>query len=357
MAYLYSMRPYEAIIYGAYGYTGKLITEECKAKAMNVLLAGRDRAKLQTLSDATDLPFEVCNINDSSGLSSLLRKAKIVIHCAGPFQPTAKQMIEACLVAGTHYLDITGEFTVFEMLAGYDSRAKEMGILVMPGVGFDVVPSDCLALHLKKRLPTATHLELSFTMSKGGASRGTARTMVEGMGYGSMIRKDGRLTPVNLGAKTAEIDFGAFRKKAICIPWGDISTAWRSTGIPNIQVYFGVTHSAVLMAKLSRWLNWLVRKRWVKDYLRKKVDARPAGPDDDKLYKGRTYLWGRVRDDKGNSVEARMKTINGYLLTARMAVIIAGKLLHADVRPGYHTPAQYFGEELVFEIEGTEWVP
>ena len=350
------MRPYEAIIYGAYGYTGKLITEECRAKAMNVLLAGRDRSKLQMLSDATDLPFEVCDVNDSSGLSSLLKKAKVVIHCAGPFQSTAKQMVEACLVAGTHYLDITGEFTVFEMLAGYHSRGKEKGILVMPGVGFDVVPSDCLALHLRNRLPAATHLELAFTMSKGGASRGTARTMVEGMGYGSMIRKDGHLTPVGLGDKIMEVDFGAFKRKTICIPWGDISTAWRSTGIPNIEVYFGVPQNAIRMAKMSRWLNWLVRKRWVKDYLRKKVDAKPAGPDDDKLYNGRTYLWGRVRDNRGNSVEARMKTINGYLLTAKMAVIIAAKLSHADVRPGYYTPAQYFGEGLVFEIDGTEWV-
>lgn len=349
------MRVYEAIIYGAYGYTGKLITEECQAKAINVLLSGRDRSKLQTLSDATDLPFEVCDVNDSSGLRSLLRKAKLVIHCAGPFQSTAKQMVDACLEAGTHYLDITGEFSVFEMLAGYDVRAKEKGILVLPGVGFDVVPSDCLALHLKNRLPTATHLQLAFTMSKGGTSRGTARTMVEGMGYGSMIRKAGKLIPIGLGDKIMEIDFGGFKRRTMCIPWGDISTAWRSTGIPNIEVYFAVPEGTIRMARMSRWLNWLMRKRWVKDYLRKKVDAKLDGPDDDKLYNGRTYLWGRVRDDKGNITEARMKSISGYLLTARMAVIIAGKLLRGDVRPGYYTPAQYFGEGLVFEIEGTEW--
>lgn len=277
----------------------------------------------------------------------------IVIHCAGPFQATAEKVILACLDTQTHYLDITGEYPVFEMMARYDAAAKEKGILVMPGVGFDVVPSDCLALHLSNRLPDATHLQLAFAMSKGGVSRGTARTMVEGLGYGSMIRKNGNLTPIALGEKTMDIDFGSFRRTAMCIPWGDIATAWRSTRIPNIEVYSAVPPAMIRMAKLGQWFNWLLRKRWLKSYLRKKVDARPAGPDDERLNTGKSYLWGRVTDANGRVVEARLQTISGYLLTARACLLIAGKLLSSGVRPGYYTPAQYFGEGLIQEVEGS----
>ena len=351
------MRKYGVIIYGAYGYTGRLIADTCKATTdLTVLLSGRNTSKLRQQSQETGYPFEAVDLDDAAALTALLRKGRVVIHCAGPFQFTAKQMVNACLEASTHYLDITGEYPIFEMLAGYDARARESGILVMPGVGFDVVPTDCLAVHLKNRLPAATHLQLGFTMSKGGLSRGTARTMVEGLGYGSMIRKSGKLTPVALGAKVLDLDFGDFRTKGLCIPWGDIATAWRSTGIPNIEVYSGVPGSTIRMAKLSRWFNWLLRKQWIKRYLRKKLDARPAGPDEQRLHAGKSYIWGRVRDGDGNVVEARLVTVSGYLLTARTAVLIAAKLLSSEVRPGYFTPAQYFGEGLVFEAEGTSWI-
>lgn len=347
------MRQHDAVIYGSYGYTGSLITKESKSKGLRILLSGRDPSKLKQQSEMTGYPFEVCTIDDPAALKGLLAKAEIVIHCAGPFRTTAAQMVHACMETGTHYLDITGEYKVFEMLAALDSLAKERRILVMPGVGFDVVPSDCLALHLKNRLPEATHLQLAFAMSKGGVSRGTARTMVEGLGYGAMIREDGDLTPIALGEKVLEINFGDFRTTAMCIPWGDIATGWRTTGIPNIEVYSAVPLRMIRMAKLTKWFNWLMRKRFVKDFLRKKVDARPAGPDEDRLNAGRCYLWGRVGDAKGNELESRLQTASGYLLTARASVLIAKKLLGEDVRHGYHTPAGYFGEGLILEVEGS----
>jgi short subunit dehydrogenase-like uncharacterized protein len=350
------MRQYEIIIYGAYGYTGTLIAEECKSKGLSVLLSGRNNEKLMQQAATTGYPFEVTDINDHGALLRLLTKGKLVIHCAGPFQSTAKQMIDACLEATTHYIDITGEYEVFEFLATYDALAKERRIFIMPGAGFDVVPSDCLAVHLKNRLPEATHLQLGFTMSKGGVSRGTARTMIAGLGYGGMIRQDGKLKPIALGDKVLEINFGGFTKKALCIPWGDITTAWRSTGIPNIEVYTGVSDNAIPVVKMSRWFNWLLRKQWVKSYLRKKVDRQPAGPDENKLYQGKSYLWGRVYDANGNIVETRLSTLSGYLLTSKTAVLIAEKIVFAEtIRPGYFTPAQYFGERLITEIEGTLW--
>lgn len=342
------------IIYGSYGYTGQLVAKECKAKNLNVILAGRNREALQKQHEQTGFPFEVVDVNDATALKNLLQKGSVVIHCGGPFRYTAKAMADACLETKTHYTDITGEHQVFELLAGYDERAKQAGIMIMPGTGFDVVPSDCLALHLKNRLPSATHLQLAFTMSKGGLSRGTSKSMTEGLGYGSLIRANGILTPIPIGEKVLEIDFGAFKTKTLNIPWGDISTAWRSTGIPNIEVYTGATDKMINNAKRSNYLNWLLRQRWLKNFMLKQIDKKPAGPSEEKRESGRSYLWGKVWDSSGKECTSLLETISGYALTAKTAVSISEKILAGNFKTGYQTPAMMYGEDLILEIATTK---
>jgi short subunit dehydrogenase-like uncharacterized protein len=341
------------IVYGSYGYTGKLIVAECRQKNLSVLLAGRNREALQRQQDETGYPFEVVDVNDTPALKNLLQKGKLVIHCGGPFRYTAKAMADACLEMGVHYTDITGEYQVFELLAGYDERARQKGIVIMPGTGFDVVPSDCLALYLKNKLPSATHLQLAFTMSKGGLSRGTSKSMTEGLGYGSLIRINGKLTAVPIGKKVMDIDFGSFKTKALNIPWGDISTAWRSTGIPNIEVYTGATDKMISNARRSNYINWLLRRRWVKDFMLKQIDKKPAGPSHEKRETGRSFLWGKVWDDSGNEAVARLETPSGYTLTAKTAVLIAEKIMSGNFKAGYQTPAMLYGEDLILEIPAT----
>jgi short subunit dehydrogenase-like uncharacterized protein len=338
------------IIYGSYGYTGQLVAKECKAKNLTAILAGRNREALEKQSAAVGYPFEVVDVNDATALKNLLQKGGLVIHCGGPFRFTAKAMADACLETGVHYTDITGEHQVFEMLAGYDDKAKQKGIMIMPGTGFDVVPSDCLALYLKKKLPTATHLQLAFTMSKGGLSRGTSKSMTEGLGYGSLIRVDGKLTPIPLGKKVLDVDYGAFKMKSLNIPWGDVATAYRSTGIPNIEVYSGATDSMIANAKRSNYFNWLLRQRWVKDFMIKQIDKKPAGPSEEKRETGRSYLWGKVTDAAGNTASARLETLSGYALTAKTAVLVAEKILAGNFTTGYQTPAMKYGEDLIMEI-------
>lgn len=345
------MKNQTIIVYGSYGYTGKLIVQECKSKNLNVILSGRNKDALQKQSEESGYPFEVLEVSDTTALKNLLSKGAVVIHCGGPFQYTAKAMADACLETKTHYTDITGEYQVFELLSGYDQKGKAAGITIMPGTGFDVVPSDCLALHLKNRLPSATHLQLAFTMSKGGLSRGTSKTMTEGLGNGSMIRKDGKLTTINLGEKTLDVDFGAFKAPTLNIPWGDISTAWRSTGIPNIEVYTGATPSMIKNAKMSKYLNWFLRIRWVKNYMLKQIDKKPAGPSEEKRNSGRSYLWGKAWNNSGNAVESRLETISGYTLTAKTSVLIAEKILSGNFKAGYQTPAMAYGADLILEVE------
>lgn len=341
------------IIYGSYGYTGRLIARECKSRKLNVILSGRKQEALQDQSKETGYPFEIVDLSDSVALRNLLLKGRVVIHCGGPFQFTAKTMADMCLETHTHYTDITGEYQVFEMLAEYDSKAKDAGITILPGTGFDVVPSDCLAVYLKMKLPSATHLMLAFTTSNGGLSRGTAKTMIEGLGQGSVIRKDGKLIHILLGEKVKEIDFGSFKAKCLNIPWGDISTAWHSTGISDIEVYMATSGKTIAGAKMSRYLNWLLKLRSVKNFILKKIEKKLTGPGIEKRNAGKSFLWGKVWDDSGNSCTATLETINGYTLTAKASVLIAEKILKNNFKTGYQTPGTAYGADLVLEIENT----
>lgn len=317
------------------------------------MLAGRNEKALKQQSKDSGFPFEVADTSDYSALKNLLAKGAAVIHCGGPFQFTAKPMVIACLETQTHYTDITGEYQVFEMLATFDESARHAGITIMPGTGFDVVPSDCLALHLKNRLPTANNLHLAFAMAGGGLSRGTAKTSVEGLGYGSMVRINGKLVPVALGQKVIEVNFGPYKSKALNIPWGDISTAWRSTGIPNIEIFMGTSNKLIRYAKMSNYFNWLLRKRSVKNFLQRKIDSRAEGPDERKRSSGKCFLWGKSWDDAGNVASSRLETISGYALTAQTSTLIAEKIIHGNFKSGYQTPAMAYGEHLINEIKGT----
>lgn len=341
------------VLYGSYGYTGKLIAQECKSKNINILLAGRNAEALQLQSKETGFAFQVVDLNHGEALRKLLTDKKLVIHCGGPFQFTSKQMVEACLETKTHYTDISGEFTVFEMLAAYDAKAKAVGIMIMPGTGFDVVPSDCLALHLKNRLPSATHLQLAFTALKGGLSRGTARTSIEGLGYGSYVRENGKLKPIPLASRSQHINFGEFTTSTVCIPWGDISTAYRSTKIPNIEVYFGMAEKTINKLKWANYFNWLLRRKWLKTFLKKQLDKRPAGPSDERRKNGRSFLWGKVWDDQGNIAISTLQTFDGYTLTAKTSTLIAQKILSDNFKIGFQTPSMAYGENLILEIENT----
>jgi short subunit dehydrogenase-like uncharacterized protein len=342
------------LLYGANGYTGKLIIEECLAHNIHPVLSGRNENQLRELSEKFNLEYRAVSLDNSELLENTLHDIKVVLHAAGPFIFTAKPMLEACLKTHTHYLDITGEYQVFEMCAARTDEAKLAGIMVMPGVGFDVVPSDCLAVHLKKMLPSAIELKLAFAGLKSGFSRGTAKTMVENLGNGGLVRIDHRLTTVENAYNVMKVNFGDFQMQAATIAWGDLSTAYISTGIPNIETYMGVTSGMVKQMKRANYLGWLFRMRWVKDFLKNQVDKRKPGPDEKQRTEGRSYFWGRVCDNAGNVKSAVLQTSEGYLLTAKTATLIASKVLQNNFKAGYQTPATAYGEGLILEIPGTK---
>lgn len=338
------------LIYGANGYTGELITRYAAERGMKPILAGRNAIQIEALAKKHTLEYRVFSLDETERLDAALQEVEMVLHCAGPFSLTSRPMVEACIRNRKHYTDITGEIAVFEACAAMGRKAEDAGVMLMPGVGFDVVPSDCLAKHLKDRLPTATHLSLAF-YGMGRISHGTQATMTMNVGKGGAIRKDGKITSVPAAWKTREIDFGeGVVKTGVTIPWGDVATAYHSTGIPNIEVFTVVPLPQLKMLKLSRYLGWLLASKPVNDYLQKQIP--PGGPSDEERAKGRTLMWGEAIDLNGNRVEARQQGPEGYTLTAVAALNIAERILGGDLAPGYQTPAKAYGADLVLEIEG-----
>lgn len=346
------MKP--VLVYGSYGYSGSLTVIELISKKIPIMLSGRDGIKLEAQARQFNVPFETLDLSDTEKLKSLLGRCSLVIHCAGPFRATAKVMAKACLEAKTHYTDITGEIGVFESLYKLHQQAIDAGIMILPGAGFDVVPTDCMAVRLKEKLPSATHLQLAFASKGGGPSRGTAKTAAEGMGHGSWIRKEGKLVQVPYG-KTMTIDYGFKRLESMVIPWGDIATAWRSTAIPNIEVFMAAFPSFIRYARLSNYFGWLLRMGWVKGLILKRIDKTVKGPSDERREKSRSYIWGKVWDDNGNEATSNLETLGGYTLTAKAAALIAEKILAGNFKPGFATAAMAYGSDLILEVEGSKW--
>ncbi|MBR9922916.1 MAG: hypothetical protein GYB31_18985 [Bacteroidetes bacterium] len=341
------------LIYGAYGYTGKLIAEEAIRKDLPVILAGRSLKKLDALP-WKEHEKRCFSLDNPDAIDQNLKGIKVVLHAAGPFMDTAEPMIAACLRCGTHYLDITGEIGVFEFAARQDKKAKEAGIIIMPGTGFDVVPTDCMALHLKQQMPDATHLKLAFSGLGGGPSRGTSMTMVQSLGQKGAVRKGGKITRAAVGHKTLKVPFPGQTRFCMTIPWGDVSTAYYTTGIPNIETYMGIKPSSYKYVKWQQRLSWLLRMNWVRNIIKNRIKKGPAGPTAEQRASGTSLVWGQVKNEKGETKEARLVCQNGYALTALTSVHIASKLNQRMLGTGFQTPAAAFGADFILEFEGSE---
>jgi short subunit dehydrogenase-like uncharacterized protein len=344
------------LVYGSYGYTGRLIVERALdgddgPGPEELVLAGRTPEKLEAQAARHDVDARAFTLDHPGIVRRRVADADVVLNCAGPFERTQEPLVDACIATGTHYLDITGEIEVFQAVAARDEEARTAGSVLMPGVGFDVVPTDCLAAHLAEALPGADHLALSVD-SLGRPSAGTLKTMVRGMGDASAVREAGRIRRVPLGSRTRTVDFGDGGRTAVAFPAGDVSTAYRTTGIENVEFYAPVPPSALRWLRAARGSSWLLTPP-VKYLLESIVDAAVDGPDEDDLRRGQSVVWGEVTDGE-ETYEALLRTPNAYALTAATALESARRVLAGEVDPGYHTPAGAFGPDYALTFDGVD---
>jgi len=340
------------LVYGAYGYTGRRIAARAVERGHRPVLAGRDPRRLAETADPLGLPARAFALDDPAALAEALADVDAVVHVAGPFSATSAPMVAACLAARRHYLDVTGEIDVFEAVLARGAEAADRGVALVPGVGFDVVPTDCLARALHERLPEAVALDLAIH-TRGAASRGTARTMVEGLGRPGRVRRGGRIVDVPAAWSVREIPFPDRPRTAVSIPWGDVSTAWHSTGIPDVTVCLTASAGMLRTVRVLGRLRQVLAARPAQAALRWWVDRAVAGPDEAARRAGSTQAWGEVRDRDGRAVRGWVRGPEGYTLTADAAVRAVERVL-AGVPAGAWTPSRAFGSGFVRELDGVE---
>jgi len=337
------------MIYGATGYMGKLVTRQAKDLGLRPLLAGRNAARLRAVGEESGLECHVLDLADGKALRRAVAEVDAVLHVAGPFSRTSPPMLEACLGARRHYLDITGEIDVFEACAASGAAALRAGITVMPGCGFDVVPSDCLAAHVKRRLPDAVALSLGIA-GLGSISRGTARTAVENIGRGARARRQGRIVALPSPPRR-HFDFGEGPRPAVAVGWGDVATAYHSTGIPEITVYFAVSWPIEQLVGLGEPLRWLLGSGPVQQLLQWQVGWLQEGPGETARASGRAVVVAEAVNAAGVTARSRLQTPDGYALTARTALEIARLAVAGETPPGFQTPSMAFGPDFILGFE------
>jgi short subunit dehydrogenase-like uncharacterized protein len=340
------------MIYGATGYTGALIAREAASLGWSPVLAGRSALAVESLGKELGLPARTILLDDPEAVAAGLEGITLVLNCAGPFSRTAEPLMRACIEKRVHYLDITGEIEIFELAHAFDAQAKAAGIVLCSGVGFDVIPTDCVAAMLVSSLPEATHLALGFEGATA-PSPGTAKTMIENLAAGGKIRRNGKIVSVPFGYGARTIDFGGGPTSAMAIPWGDVATAYYTTGIPNIVVYTGATRSSIFFARVLNAFRFLMKSKTVLRFLTKRIESSVRGPSETALASGHTFVWGEVSDAAGRTHSLRLQTTNPYALTVHGALAVVRRLQDGPAPAGSTTPARLMGSSFVLGLPGT----
>ncbi|VVO11348.1 hypothetical protein PS858_01419 [Pseudomonas fluorescens] len=316
------------LIYGATGYTGRMAAERAKMLGLNFEIAGRNAERLQSLATLLDVPYRVFTADDRA--ERFMGGIDTLLNFAGPFAQTAEALMRACINAGVNYLDITAEINVYRLAESLGAQAAKSGVMLMPGVGWDVVPTDCLAVHVARRVLQPHSLNIALQVP-GSMSRGSAMSVAEIIGAGLLARVDGQLVSTP-DAQPRHFDFGD--GPVLCLPlsFGDLVTGWHSTGIPNIAMFVHLSGDAFPEGDLSQL---------------------PDGPSVQQRDAHRARAVAEVSGADGTVARSMIETVNGYSYTPLAAVEAARRVLGGERRPGFETPARLFGGGFAETIAGT----
>jgi short subunit dehydrogenase-like uncharacterized protein len=338
------------LLYGAYGYTGRLAAELAAAKKLDVVLAGRSKDALAGLGDRLGLPIRVVGLNDAKQLSEALKDIACVVHMAGPFAATSAPMLSACLTTQTNYVDITGEIEVFEAMWSREEEIKRAGITAVPGAGFGVVPTDCLAAYVASKLERPASLVIALRGLES-ASQGTLRTAIRQVSRPVLCRRAGAIVALD-DRSPRWIDFGRGDEPCVPVSWGDVATAFHSTGVGNITVYFRRTKLLCSADILGKLFGPLLRSRIGQRGLAAIVRRLPEGPSQAERIGHRGTIWAQAIDGSGRSSKASLSTPDAYDFAANSALEISSRVSSLPVALGLVTPSQAFGADFVLSLPG-----
>lgn len=342
------------LLYGANGFVGRVIAKTAVKRGLTPILAGRNEAAIRQLAADLNLDHHIFSLGDESALDDALGSVDAVLHCAGPYLSTYEPVVQGCLRTATHYLDLTGEIPVYKWVNEYGNEALERGIMLLPGAGFDVVATDCLAVHLKQRLPSANRLTLAFhSVGPAGFPPGTVNSFLGLIPYGDAVRKGGRLVPAPRREKNRVIDFGQGPREATLLTWGDVFMAHHSTGIPDIENYSVLPKDMRWLMRAIRYARPLFSLAFVRDLLRRNIKS---GSTTEERSASVTHVWGEVTDDENRRAVSRLHGPEaGVVWTTICALDVIERVLAGDFKPGFHTPGSAYGPALALEARNVTW--
>jgi short subunit dehydrogenase-like uncharacterized protein len=347
-----SDRKGQVLIYGAYGFTGAGISKLAAEYGITPVLAGRNEAKLKPLADSLGYDYVVLSLeNNHDNLVKVLKHFEIVLHIAGPYTFTAKPMLDAVVEAGTHYVDLTGENHVIQAQLDRDQEFKRANIMVMPAVGYDVVPTDCLNVYVAEKIdnPTVLNVVLNgdYTAVEGAqASRGTMKSALEMLGRPLLMRENGKMVETS-DPKVIKRQENGQQQTLVQIPWADMITSYVSTGIPTIEVF------QVQQGEIPSWVISLARSDFGRRVLGWLIDKyAPEGPPPGAQEKRQTRVVSTVTNAAGDTASAAMITPEAYLLTFHSTLIVAKRVIDGHWEPGFQTVGKVYGPDLALEVPG-----
>lgn len=317
------------MIYGATGYTGRMVAEHATKFGTSVVLGGRSEGPLAELALKLGVEYRVFALDDSDLIDRSLTDVAVIINAAGPFMRTAKPLMEASIRNGVHYIDTAAELDSYRLAEQLDAKANAAGVTLLPGGGGSVAMLGSLAGHAVARVQDPRRIRIAMHVA-GGMSRGSAISATENMTTETLARVDGEL--VKVANSIQKLDFGQGAVDSFQVTLPDLITIWRATGVPHIETFVHVTGGGFPQGDLS---------------------TLPDGPTEQERLENRYQAVVEVTDADGTVVRSILDTVNGYSFTA-IAVAEAGRrVLAGEARPGFQTPADLFGSGFAETIADT----
>jgi len=340
----------KVLLYGANGFSGKLILKEAQKQGVELVIAGRNKKEIKKASDEFNFPYRIASLDNDLEINDMLKDIDCLFNAAGPFSQTTKPLIKACIAMGIHYVDLSGEIDDYIAVHSHNKTAIENNVMLLPGVGFDIVPTDCLGLYTSKKIKDPSELNF-YIKGFDDISSGTATTAIEAIGKGIRFRKDGKIVRAKK-TETVKINYNEKNEAYLLSTWGDIFTSYLTTKIKNIKVYFKSSLFNKSYILLLHYLESIYKYNFMKKPLFFWASMQ-KGPSQEKMDTGTIEIIAEAKNSLGESAATHLVLPEGYIFTALSSVMIIKKIQDGIIKPGFHTPAQLFGEDFILEVEGT----
>lgn len=336
-------------VYGATGYTGRLVALELARREMAMVLSGRNRERLEAV--ATELgggaELRPAALDDPAALRTAFAGCGALINCAGPFVRHGRPVLEAALAARVPYLDTTGEQGwIRRVFDSFDARAREAGVAVVPAMGFDYAPGDLLCALAAEGVQPLRELVVAYAMDDFGMTRGTLRSGLEMADGTDVVFTDGGWQPAGAGPLRARLRGVPMAR----YPAGEVITVPRHvrtakvTALLTARTFAGGERGAAAAPFVLPAVGALLSVPRVKDGLHAAIGRLPEGPGEAARRRASYAIDAIAHGEDGRVRTARLTGTDVYGITAVLTVEGARRLTEVggESRSGTLAPAQAF---------------